>query len=185
MLYIFMALYAEAVPFIAQMKLKRVNDSGKFVLYQDEAGEAILAVTGPGKVEAAVAVSYVCAKYGTDESTFILNIGSAAGAPNCSDEHVQSAERSELIGQWFIGNQLVDGDTKRTYYPDILYRHPFAEEGIETVSIVRRPDEMKQMIRMDASVNGGQKRGSSLKIRLCDMEAVGVYQAAVRFVGQH
>ena len=53
MLYIFMALYAEAVPFIAQMKLKRVNDSGKFVLYQDEAGEAILAVTGPGKVEAA------------------------------------------------------------------------------------------------------------------------------------
>ena len=35
MLYIFMALYAEAVPFIAQMKLKRVNDSGKFVLYQD------------------------------------------------------------------------------------------------------------------------------------------------------
>ena len=104
-----------------------------------------------------------CTKYGTDESTFILNIGSAAGAPNCSDEHVQSAERSELIGQWFIGNQLVDGDTKRTYYPDILYRHPFAEEGIETVSIVRRPDEMKQMIRMDASVNGGQKRGSSLK----------------------
>ena len=95
MLYIFMALYAEAVPFIAQMKLKRVNDSGKFVLYQDEAGEAILAVTGPGKVEAAVAVSYVCAKYGTDESTFILNIGSAAGAPNCSDEHVQSAERSQ------------------------------------------------------------------------------------------
>ena len=185
MLYIFMALYAEAAPFIAQMKLKRVNDSGKFVLYQDEAGEAILAVTGPGKVEAAVAVSYVCAKYGTDESTFILNIGSAAGAPNCSDEHVQSAERSELIGQWFIGNQLVDGDTKRTYYPDILYRHPFAEEGIETVSIVRRPDEMKQMIRMDASVNGGQKSGSSLKIRLCDMEAVGVYQAAVRFVGQH
>ena len=76
-----MALYAEAAPFIAQMKLKRVNDSGKFVLYQDEAGEAILAVTGPGKVEAAVAVSYVCAKYGTDESTFILNIGSAAGAP--------------------------------------------------------------------------------------------------------
>ena len=74
MLYIFMALYAEAAPFIAQMKLKRVNDSGKFVLYQDEAGEAILAVTGPGKVEAAVAVSYVCAKYGTDESTFILNI---------------------------------------------------------------------------------------------------------------
>ena len=102
-----MALYAEAVPFIAQMKLKRVNDSGKFVLYQDEAGEAILAVTGPGKVEAAVAVSYVGANYGT------------AGAPNCSDEHVQSAERSELIGQWFIGNQLVDGDTKRTYYPDI------------------------------------------------------------------
>lgn len=101
------------------------------------------------------------------------------------NEHVQPAERSELIGQWFIGNQLVDGDTKRTYYPDILYRHPFAEEGIETVSIVRRPDEMKQMIRMDASVNGGQKSGSSLKIRLCDMEAVGVYQAAVRFVGQH
>ena len=53
MLYVFMALYAEAAPFIAQMKLKRVNDSGKFVLYQDEAGEAILAVTGPGKVEAA------------------------------------------------------------------------------------------------------------------------------------
>lgn len=79
----------------------------------------------------------------------------------------------------------MDGDTKRTYYPDILYRHPFAEEGIETVSIVRRPDEMKQMIRMDASVNGGQKSGSSLKISLCDMEAVGVYQAAVRFVGQH
>ena len=39
------------------MKLKRVNDSVKFVLYQDEAGEAMLAVTGPGKVEAAVAVS--------------------------------------------------------------------------------------------------------------------------------
>ena len=38
MLYIFMALYAEAAPFIAQMKLKRVNDSGKFVLYQDEPG---------------------------------------------------------------------------------------------------------------------------------------------------
>ena len=30
MLYIFMALYAEAVPFIAQMKLKRVNDSSSY-----------------------------------------------------------------------------------------------------------------------------------------------------------
>ena len=49
MLYIFMALYAEAVPFIAQMKLKRVNDSGKFVLYQDEAGEAILALQARAK----------------------------------------------------------------------------------------------------------------------------------------
>ena len=116
MLYIFMALYAEAVPFIAKMKLKRVNDSGKFVLYQDEAGEAILAVTGPGKVEAAVAVSYVCAKYGTDESTFILNIGSAAGAPNCSDEHVQSAERSDRamvywksIGGWRYKTYILSG----------------------------------------------------------------------------
>lgn len=150
MIYIAMALYAEAAPLIDALGLKRRAGAGSWQEFADEERGICLFLTGVGKLEAAIAVSHFATKYAMGNDDFLVQLGSCAG---------------RKIGQAYIIHRIDDADTERSYYPDILYAHSLPEAGVTTGS---------RMLQ-----NGVENES------LYDMEASGVYQAAVRFLGPH
>lgn len=119
MIYIFTALYCEAQPIINRLDM--VPDGGyPFGGFVDDKKGIRLIITGVGKTNAAAAVAYCCARYGVDAGDFIINIGTCAGSRN--------REGAYLI------NKVTDDDTKRDYYPDMLYATGLRESAVTTVS---------------------------------------------------
>ena len=79
MVYICVALYAEAKPIIEQFQMKQLEHQGRFKVYQDEEKRYLLIITGVGQISAAIAVSHICTKYGVNDEDHLMNIGSCAG----------------------------------------------------------------------------------------------------------
>lgn len=154
MIYLFMALYGEAKPLISRFQLKRENTGLPFEVFGNQEQEIRLMLTGTGSVNAAVAVSCVCTAWPVEEGDFLVNLGSCAGpAP---------------VGQVFMCNKITDGVTERTFYPDMLYVHPFSEGELITEA-------------------GLYTRGSEETVdeKLHDMEGAGIYQAGSYFFAPH
>ena len=80
MIYVFMALYAEAKPLIEKLDLKKNNSRFKFIQY--ESPEICLTITGVGSIAASTAVGAVCASRDIDAADILVNIGSCAGGAN-------------------------------------------------------------------------------------------------------
>jgi hypothetical protein len=149
MIYIFTALYHEAKPFIAMLGLKKDSSTTLFQNFFND--NYNLTVTGPGSIAAAIAVSAICATRKMNEDDYIINIGTCASK---EDEEV------------YIGNKIIEEPTGRTFYPDILYKHPFRETTIVSSSKILSSEEIKP----------GQ---------IYDMEAAGIYQAALYYFHQN
>lgn len=162
MIYIFTALFAEARPLIRQLGLKRVRNGYPFEEYEDEEHRFHLALTGTGSVSAAAVVGGVCAACHVTERDFLCNVGTCAG---------RRQEKAFLI------HRIVEAETGRTFYPDILYRHPFTECSAVTVS---RP--LSSGLPAQDTCSAG---ACGLDEAVYDMEAAGFYQAGSRFVGPH
>jgi len=125
MLYIFAALLCEVRPLIEKYDMKPCGGYpfGGFV----SADERVrITITGVGKTNAAAAVAYVCAECGVGPDDFVINIGTAAGG-------------AARHGAYLI-NKVIDSDTGRTYYPDMLYNTGLRESCVTTVSNVATPD---------------------------------------------
>ena len=129
MIYIFMALYAEAKPLIKKLDLKKINSRFKFTQY--ESPEICLTITGVGSIAASTAVGAVCASRDIGEMDILVNIGSCAGSA------------SSLHGIYLI-HKITDSVTGRTYYPDMLYRHMFKEAEIVTIPSVKTKEKSKR-----------------------------------------
>lgn len=153
MIYIFQALYCEAGNIIERYKLNKCTDISVFQVFKNDAEGICLTITGSGMCEAAAAVSYICAYFNADVSDFIINTGICAGRGKC--------------GSYLI-NKITDYTTKRTYYPDMLYRTDYPEAELMSVPVVA--DE--EFLAKNNDV-------------LIDMEAAGIYQAAIHFVPPH
>ncbi|NSW91736.1 MAG: hypothetical protein HPY74_13890 [Firmicutes bacterium] len=154
MIFMCTSMYWEALPFIKQLNLKRDFKSHKFEIFKNE--EIILIITGIGKVKAAVAVTYLFSKYEPEDSDLFMNIG-VCGTKN----------RNIAIGTAFFCNKIIENDTKRTFYPDMLFKHTFEETSVETCSLVINKEDIE------------------LEGQLADMEASGIYQAASVFLQPH
>lgn len=159
------------------LHLKRTKTSEIYDTFQDEKQEITLILTGVGKVHAAVAVSHICTKYQVGAEDFLLHIGSCAGRE---------------AGKVYAGNQIQDWETGRCYYPDILFWHELPERGIVTVGKVLEeglPDVKEQYdIKEDLPEKEKQydlRRNLSESEILYDMEASGVYQGCIPYLGQH
>lgn len=155
MIYVFMALYAEAKPLIEKLELKKINSRFKFTQY--ESPEICLTITGVGSIAASTAVGAVCASRDIDAADILVNIGSCAGSA------------SSLHGIYLI-HKITDEVTGRTYYPDMLYKHTFDEVEIITIPSVKTREKVEIV--------------SNSRL-LYDMEAAAVYQAGSYFVGPH
>ena len=155
MIYVFMALYAEAKPLIEKLDLKKINSRFKFIQY--ESPEICLTITGVGSIAASTAVGAVCASRDIGETDILVNIGSCAGSA------------SSLHGIYLI-HKITDEVTGRTYYPDMLYKHTFDEVEIITIPSVKTREKVESV--------------SNSRL-LYDMEAAAIYQAGSYFVGPH
>lgn len=154
MVFLCTALYIEAEPFIKQLNLKKDSNLKKFQVFKND--EIVLLITGVGKVKSAIATSYLFSKYEHCERDILINIGICGSKDERCD-----------IGKAFFCNKIIDGDSNKSFYPDMLFKHPFDEKSIETFSKV---------------VNSNDK---NIEAELVDMESSGIYEAAIVFFNTH
>lgn len=153
MIHIVCALYQEAHFLITHYQLKKRNDFHRLQVFENtERGLRVL-VTGVGMLRAAMAVSIATERLKVAEHDLLWNIGSCAASFEASP------------GTVFLCNKLIEEPTGCTFYPDILYRHPFKERAV-----------VSRMTPMTGEPEPGL---------LYDMEASGVYQAGISDYGPH
>ena len=165
MIYVVTALYQEAHGFIRELELKKNTAYAPFEVFDNESAGIRLVVTGVGEIAAAAATAAVCARDGADAADFLINIGCcAAGGCEPADRDMDSgygAAHAAQIGDLYVCHKITEQATGKTFYPDILYRHPWKERELVT--------GMQPLQR--AAAHGA----------LYDMEAAAVYQAGIRF----
>ncbi|MFZ7134175.1 MAG: hypothetical protein ACOWWR_17660 [Eubacteriales bacterium] len=154
MIYLCISTYDEAIPFIQEFNLKKDVQSCKFQIFKKD--EVVLIISGRGKVSAAIAVTYLLSKHQRKDSDILINIGI------CIDKkEIKDSERIYLV------NKIIDQDMGKTFYPDMLFKHPFQEIAIQTDSLL------------------SDKEDHQMEEHLSDMEASGIYQGATRFLKSH
>ncbi|MGI6707275.1 MAG: hypothetical protein ACOX6S_13940 [Clostridia bacterium] len=155
MIYLVTAHLNEARPLIRRLGLKKVQTAEAFAIYEGE--DTALIISGIGKIRSAAAVSHLLSLKPPARDSLFVNIG-ICGAKN----------REIAIGQSILIHKLLDHDTGRAFYPDILWKHPFPEDTLETFSHAVHNDQIQQV------------RG-----KLVDMEGTGFFEAASLFLGPH
>ena len=157
MVFIFMALYPEAKPVIKRLGLRKRTDRTRFQEFVSEESGIVLTITGVGPVAAAAAVSAVLTEYDAGPGDQLLSVGTAAG--NASDI--------------FLLNKLLDQNSDRTFYPDMLIKTDFKEAAAITGSTVL---SQRAAAFMKVAAEGYD---------LYDMESAAVYQAGNIYLGPH
>lgn len=165
MIYLFTALYPEAKPLIRVFSLKRVQDGLPFDVYENADTSIRLVISGTGMCAAAAATAAVFGRYGAANEDHLINIGTCAG----------EAGTDEMSGKAYLCHKLTDRNTGHTYYPDMLYRHAFAEAQLITEPIVWKGTEDSEALR----------RKAESAIVLHDMEGAAIYQAGSYWLGPH
>ncbi len=120
MVYIFVALYCEAKPVIDRLGLT-VECDHPFCTYTDPEGEVRLILTGMGKMNSAMAVSYVCGRFDAGND-ILVNIGTCAGGKNRNGA--------------FLINKVTDKETGKSYYPDMIYNIGLPESEVTTLNVI-------------------------------------------------
>jgi len=152
MILVTVAMQCEAKPFIRHLGLKKVQDISVFPVYANERWKLI--VSGVGKIRSAAAATFLLTRDLGNSHGFVLNAGVCG-----------SGDTKTPAGTPILINKITDHDTGRSYFPDMVWAHPFAEGSLETWSRV-----LKVI-------------GSSHQIdHLVDMEASGFFEAASRFL---
>lgn len=146
MIFIFSAIYKEASKIIEAFELKKNAKINSFQVFEAEG--IVLTITGVAGYNMATAVGYISSRYNVNKSDIFINYGSC-----CGDKQ-----------DTFLINKITDGNTNRTYYPDMLYANEFDEREITTV-----PDIVK--IKSEGM--------------LYDMEASYAYNSAIHFFQTH
>ena len=150
-LFIF-ALLPEAQPFLQRLKLKKHSPGNRLEIYLND--EYAVLITGIGKVPAAVRTARALQLPELADVLRVVNLGICG----CGD-------LTAPVGKCFLINNIKEMATGRTFFPDMLERHSFAEGTLITVD---RPQQ------------GGPDE--SMATVLYDMEAAGIFQAASSFI---
>ena len=117
--------------------------------------------------EAATAVAECSTRKEPDSGDFLINYGSCAGRKNIP------------VGTVSLCNKLTQTVDGRTFYPDILYRHPFGEAELYSFPTVQDQKSFQQFLNKDAGAGNGEKG------ILVDMEAAAIYQAGNYYYAPH
>ncbi len=143
-IFIFTALECEAKALVSFFKLKKQH-SHPFSIFILE--NIVLTVTGVGKNAMAGGVAYTLALFSNSQSPVLINIGIAG-------------HKSQDIGSLVLANKVLDVDSGKTFYPQLLGKDWPVTYRVNTFSTASTLYE-------DDCLN--------------DMEASAFYEIAVRF----
>ena len=183
MIYIFTALYPEAKPLIRTFSLKKTVTGLPFDVYENTDSDLRLVITGAGMTAAACGVSAVLGKYGVGERDHLINVGTCA-AENLPCEKNDDTKAGDR--EIYLCHNITDRNTAHTYYPDMLYHHPFKEAEIITEPVVWKNGTEQNMKTGDRNT-----MPDAIQIMKCeplllhDMESAAVYQAGSFWLGPH
>ena len=158
MITIFTALYPEAKELIRALSLKKDMTQNHFQVFSDENNQIQIVITGASAIAAATAVAECSTRREPDSGDFLINYGSCAGRKNIP------------VGTVSLCNKLTQTVDGRTFYPDILYRHPFEEAELYSFPAVQDRESFQQFLDKDAGA------GDRRKEILVDMEAAAIYK---------
>lgn len=167
MITIFTALYPEAKELIRALSLKKDMTQNHFQVFSDENNQIQIVITGASAIAAATAVAECSTRREPDSGDFLINYGSCAGRKNIP------------VGTVSLCNKLTQTVDGRTFYPDILYRHPFGEAELYSFPTVQDQKSFQQFLNKDAGAGNGEKG------ILVDMEAAAIYQAGNYYYAPH
>lgn len=119
MIYIITAMGCEAKPLIDFFKLKKDNTIKKFQVFKNE--NITLMISGVGPIKSAIATTHLFSNFAPLEKDIIINLG-VCGAKN----------RDFTLNEMVICNKIRNSITKRNFYPDMFFLHPFKEVSLET-----------------------------------------------------
>ncbi|WMJ88934.1 5'-methylthioadenosine/S-adenosylhomocysteine nucleosidase family protein [Anaerocolumna sp. MB42-C2] len=170
MLILTTALYCEALPFIEYYHLKKDNSFVKVQVFRNE--DILLLITKSGAIHAAIGTAYLCSRINPSPKDLFVNIGVCG-----------SSLKEDTPGTLYLCNQIMEWETKRFFYPDILYTHPFKERSIISSPIVVSSDNFFT----DQADAGKIDLHQTIinQATLVDMESAGFYQAASYFYQPH
>jgi len=134
--YFFVALPCEAKPIIRHFKLKKDLSITAFSIYRNE--QFCLTVTGLGKSAMAAGVAYTFARFPSVIDSVLLNIGIAG---HCSHK----------LGSLFAAEKIIDTESKRAYYPQLVAKPPCATAIINTVAQTQTDYKDHSLYEMEAS----------------------------------
>ncbi len=120
MINIFTALHNEALPIIDALKLKKDFSIKEFEHFVSD--DISLSITGVGGIKAASVLSFI---YSRSKDSYFLQIG-IAGTRNKEYE----------IGNIFLINKATQNESKKVFYPDIIFTHNLKENSIESFNRV-------------------------------------------------
>lgn len=171
MVYILSAFFGEVKEIIDSYELKKI-EGAKFVVFEGE--ELTLVISGQDLVNAAAAVGFLGGYYGFAPEDIIINFG-ICGADSSSNE-AKKIEHGDVI----IVNKIIERETKKTFYPDMLFENDFCECCLVSA--------MAPMTKQTFAL--GKEQGKNVVNDdngpiIYDMEAAAIYQAASNFVGPH
>lgn len=149
MIYIAVALGIEAKPIIKFFNLKRDNEIKKVQVFKNE--RITLIITGVGILKSAITLTYILSKLDIHEDDMFLNLG-ICGAKN----------KDFTLGDIVLCNKVISSEIKKSYYPDMLFVHPFKEGSLE-------------------SFNTPIYSGEGVLGDLVDMEGAGLIEASTYF----
>lgn len=135
MIYFLTALYYEAKDIISHYKMKKVMKSTRFQVFKGD--NELVIISGTSSVKAVVAATYLLNCFEYNEDDIFVNLGICGSVTN-----------NFCKGEAFLCNKLINSYSKRTFYPDMLFEHPFKEAALESFSQVVDKD-MRQNINAD------------------------------------
>lgn len=193
MITIYCALYAEAQYLIQHYELKKATESRHFQIFFNEKWKIRLVITGVGKLNATVAMAEISTIYPPAEEDLMVNYGScAAEGMLMPGEGEGGGGACVPLGSIIMVNKLTDAESGRTFYPDMIYRHPFTEGKVKTSVHVYTADEGtrdEEQMKMEAAGQTAQNEeameAEAAAPTVHDMEAAAFYEAANFYYGPH
>lgn len=121
MILLITAIIPEANAVLAEFPMKK-SSLGTFPLYESDQSALRLLITGPGKLNAAMAVTEYLARYPASDSDIFCNLGICGGSADA------------IIGEGYMCASVKEATTGKTVYPE-LYTHPFPEARLVTSDV--------------------------------------------------
>ena len=169
MLIIAAALYSEAKPFIDYLALKKDTSCHHCQVFRNK--DTALYLTGTGPMNAAIKSAVFLATEPVADTDYFLNIGVCGAA-------TEKERNNILLGTPVLCNKIIEHASGNTYYPDVLYKHPF-QEGTVISSYQFMTWEMVNAYFKDISPPLRNTGLSSMFF--ADMESSALYQSVSCF----